>query len=241
MGNNNSPGGREMVRFCMRGHEIRFKEGSIVRNRCPICNSMLDRSRPAMTVEELEQLKAREAAEKEAQAKAAEDPAQQSSEEKPEDIPAPGLQKPGKFPPQVNEGRKLGGRKLGESTPYKRQDDPERASRQDTVPVQNDPRGGSGFYLDLFGDRESIPPEGAWIGREGIGRKWFDGNLMISRKHVYVKPNLQSGRLQVNEDKSLNGVFYSDADGKKIHLDSARMMEPGEILWIYNVPLKIGR
>ncbi len=241
MGDNNTPGGREMVRFCMRGHEIKYKEGSILRSRCPICSSPLDRSRPAMTVEELEQLKARKAAEKEAQAKAEENPVPEAAEEKPGDVPAPDPQRPGRFPPHSRDGRMLGGRKLGENMPGKRQDDPERASRQDTAPMQNGPRSGSGFYLDLFGDRENIPPEGAWIGREGIGRKWFDGNLMISRQHVYVKPNLQSGRLQVNEDTSLNGVFYTDADGNKMHLDSARMMEPGEILWIYNVPLKIGR
>ncbi len=97
----------------------------------------------------------------------------------------------------------------------------------------------SGFYLSLFGDRISIPAEGAWIGREGLGREWFDGNLMISRKHVYVRPNPQTGRLQINEDKSLNGVFVSGSDGKRERLTGVRMMEPGEVLWIYNVPLQI--
>ena len=100
-------------------------------------------------------------------------------------------------------------------------------------------RKGSGFFLSLFGDRISIPPEGAWIGREGLGKEWFDGNLMVSRKHVYVRPNPQTGRLQVNEDKSLNGVFHTGKDGRKTRLNGARMMEPGDILWIYNVPLRI--
>jgi hypothetical protein len=98
---------------------------------------------------------------------------------------------------------------------------------------------GSTFFLNLYGDRIPIPEEGAWIGREGLGSRWFDGNLMISRKHVYVRPNPQTGRLQVNEDKSLNGVFYSGPGGERIRMEGARMMEPGEILWIYNIPLKI--
>ena len=99
----------------------------------------------------------------------------------------------------------------------------------------------SGFFLSLFGDRIPIPLGGAWIGREGLGREWFEGNLMISRKHVFVRPNPQTGRLQINEDKSLNGVFVSGSDGKRERLAGARMMEPGEILWIYNVPLQIER
>ena len=98
---------------------------------------------------------------------------------------------------------------------------------------------GSTFFLNLYGDRIPIPEEGAWIGREGLGSRWFDGNLMISRKHVYVRPNPQTGRLQVNEDNSLNGVFYSGPGGERIRMEGARMMEPGEILWIYNIPLKI--
>lgn len=101
--------------------------------------------------------------------------------------------------------------------------------------------GTSGYYLNLFGDRIAIPPEGGWIGREGIGQEWFDGNLMISRRHVFVKPNPQTGRLQVNEDKSLNGVFYTGADGHKVRLTGAQMINPGEILWIYNIPLRIER
>lgn len=62
---------------------------------------------------------------------------------------------------------------------------------------------------------------------------------MISRKHVYVRPNPQTGRLQVNEDKSLNGAFYTGPDGSRVRIEGTRMMEPGEILWIYNIPLRI--
>lgn len=97
----------------------------------------------------------------------------------------------------------------------------------------------SGFSLEYFGERLPIPTQGAWIGREGLGREWFDGNLMISRKHVYVRPNPQTGRLQVNEDKSLNGAFYTGPDGSRVRIEGTRMMEPGEILWIYNIPLRI--
>ena len=97
----------------------------------------------------------------------------------------------------------------------------------------------SGFSLEYFGERISIPTQGAWIGREGLGREWFDGNLMISRKHVYVRPNPKTGRLQVNEDKSLNGVFYTGSNGIRIRIEGTMMMEPGEVLWIYNIPLRI--
>ncbi len=98
----------------------------------------------------------------------------------------------------------------------------------------------SGFILDYFGSKLQIPVEGAWIGREGLGKEWFDGNLMISRRHVFVRPDQKTGRLRIEMDKSLNGVFYSGPGGEKIRLAGARMMEVGDILWIYNIPLVIG-
>ncbi|MDO5132070.1 MAG: hypothetical protein Q4D81_03685, partial [Eubacteriales bacterium] len=155
-----------------------------------------------------------------------------------------GAVKPGGFLP----GGGLPGRRDGEhpSSPFGRRETPQQRilpgfqnSAQPGARDHQSLSAGAGFLLEYFGDRIPIPDEGAWIGREGLGKQWFDGNLMISRKHVFVKPNPKSGRLQVNEDKSLNGVFYQGPDGGRVRMEGARMLSSGEVLWIYNIPLRI--
>ena len=277
---------RTMVRYCVKGHEIQYKEGGIIRSRCPLCGSPVDRDRPPITLEEAQKIKEQQAAHEaelqaareaelraaqEAERKAAEaDPTHAEETERrsaggagvlPGQRPAGGAgvlpgQRPaegaGVLPGQRPAGgagvlpgqRPAGGagvlpgqRPAGGAgvLPGQRP-----AGGAGVLPGQR-PAGGAGptFFLNLYGDRIPIPEEGAWIGREGLGSRWFDGNLMISRKHVYVRPNPQTQRLQVNEDKSLNGVFYSGPGGERIRLEGARMMQPGEVLWIYNIPLRI--
>ena len=265
---------RTMVRYCVKGHEIQYKEGGIIRSRCPLCGSPVDRDRPPITLEEAQKIKEQQAAHEaelqaareaelraaqEAERKAAEaDPTHAEETERrsaggagvlPGQRPAGGAgvlpgQRPaggaGVLPgqrPAEGAGVLPGQRPAGGAgvLPGQRP-----AGGAGVLPGQR-PAGGAGptFFLNLYGDRIPIPEEGAWIGREGLGSRWFDGNLMISRKHVYVRPNPQTQRLQVNEDKSLNGVFYSGPGGERIRLEGARMMQPGEVLWIYNIPLRI--
>ena len=281
---------RTMVRYCVKGHEIQYKEGGIIRSRCPLCGSPVDRDRPPITLEEAQKIKEQQAAHeaelqaaREAELRAAQEAERKAAEadpthaeeterrsaggagvlpgQRPAERPAGGAgvlpgQRPaggaGVLPGQRPAGgagvlpgqRPTGGagvlpgqRPAGGAgvLPGQRP-----AGGAGVLPGQR-PAGGAGptFFLNLYGDRIPIPEEGAWIGREGLGSRWFDGNLMISRKHVYVRPNPQTQRLQVNEDKSLNGVFYSGPGGERIRLEGARMMQPGEVLWIYNIPLRI--
>ena len=253
---------RTMVRYCVKGHEIQYKEGGIIRSRCPLCGSPVDRDRPPITLEEAQKIKEQQAAHEaelqaareaelraaqEAERKAAEaDPTHAEETERrsaggagvlPGQRPAGGAgvlpgQRPAEGAGVLPGQRPAGGAGV---LPGQRP-----AGGAGVLPGQR-PAGGAGptFFLNLYGDRIPIPEEGAWIGREGLGSRWFDGNLMISRKHVYVRPNPQTQRLQVNEDKSLNGVFYSGPGGERIRLEGARMMQPGEVLWIYNIPLRI--
>ena len=59
---------RIMISYCIRGHEIEFREGGIARSRCPICGSPVDRSRPPISLEEAQKIK-EEQAEKQEQVK----------------------------------------------------------------------------------------------------------------------------------------------------------------------------
>ncbi|MDO5132211.1 MAG: hypothetical protein Q4D81_04400, partial [Eubacteriales bacterium] len=54
---NGKQGSGKMVRYCIRGHEIVYREGMLVRSRCPVCNSPVDRSRPPITWEEAERIR----------------------------------------------------------------------------------------------------------------------------------------------------------------------------------------
>ena len=269
---------KKVVRFCMKGHEIVYTVGELMRQRCPICGSPVDRSRQPIDYDELQRMKEEQAAMEaqqaamEAQQAAME--AQKAAEEvQTADVPAEQPPKENPFGQKTPVTTGMFGQPrdpLGSVTDFRmrrRFEDPIIESKKvDPIPPnpfspnpippnpappnpapqnlflrKGETTSPSGFYLSLYGERIAIPKEGAWIGREGLGREWFDGNLMISRKHVFIKPDMQSGRLQVNEDRSLNGVSASMPGSQPEHLKGARMMGPGEILWIYNIPLLIER
>ena len=99
----------------------------------------------------------------------------------------------------------------------------------------------SDFQLDYFGEKISIPPEGGWIGRSELGRDCFEGNLLISRRHVFIKP-VSSNTVEFGPDSSLNGAFYCN-DGKKTRLGQNEKVEiaASGIVWLYNIPLKLER
>lgn len=95
------------------------------------------------------------------------------------------------------------------------------------------------LHLNYFGMTITIPDEGAWLGREGLGQEWFRGNPYISRRHVFIHPD-RNGRLIVEDDRSLNGVYYDSGNGReKLPQSSSVILNPGDILWLYNVPLKL--
>lgn len=109
-------------------------------------------------------------------------------------------------------------------------------------PVYTEPersRNDLGIWLELFGTAIPIPPEGGWLGRDGIGAELLEGYLLVSRNHVQVMPD-RGGRLMVTDRDSTNGTWYT-RDGQKQRLESGRteILEAGDILWLYNIPLKV--
>lgn len=236
-----------MLRYCVQGHEIVYTVGEIVRSVCPYCKSPVDRRRPPVPYDTVHD------GEKPVEsAVRSEEKAQRGEEAVPELFGGPrrsglrrgascafgdvqrtpagscafGQKAQGQAGAQADStfGRALGRQEPGFGTT---------ADRVSAASV------GSGLFLNYFGDRLEIPVDGAWIGREGLGSEWFDGNLMVSRKHVYVHPIPRSARLQVNEDRSLNGAFWIGKDGRRTRLTGAQMLEPGDVLWIYNIPLRL--
>lgn len=257
---NNDGKSRKMVYFCVNGHNFVQEEGRIIRKKCPICLSAIDRNRPPLPYEEYERsLNSQAKQNEETHEETHEDEQQENTDFEDKRLYNTGSQNTGRVVPekeitvkgQNSPGKSAVWRLPKPSMPGKRVLDKDktnsaplrenrnvRPSAQTHFDVETE-RSVSGFGLEYFGDIVSIPQEGAWIGREGLGRQWFDGNLMISRKHVFVHPDIRSNRLQINQDKSLNGVFYTGPNREKIRLEGARMMEPGDILWIYNIPLRI--
>lgn len=107
-------------------------------------------------------------------------------------------------------------------------------------------RGGStlaapDIQLDFFGEKIAIPSEGGWLGRSAIGSDQFEGYLLISREHVYVKPDTD-GSLVVGPDKSLNGVCIKrNSDKITLQAGQTANLYEGDTLWLYNIPLKMER
>lgn len=99
----------------------------------------------------------------------------------------------------------------------------------------------SSCQLDFFGEKIDIPQEGGWIGRSELGSQWLEGNLLISRRHVHVRPT-PDGTLSVGPDSSLNGVSYDDGTGKRALQPSETVnLAVGSTIWLYNIPLKLER
>ena len=91
--------------------------------------------------------------------------------------------------------------------------------------------------LDFFGERIQIPDKGGWVGRNGIGVIEFAGNRLISREHVFIKP-IGGDKLSVGPDKSLNGVSVTiHLNKSKLEGNQTAILEIGDILWLYNIPL----
>lgn len=244
---------RRMVRFCIQGHSIIYTEGTIVRSRCPVCGSPVDRARPPISIEEFQTIgQKQEVQMQETGLQNGKAEAVQKAQEKDDQMPDSQVSTPispaagtdvsqSAHIPQIPVIRRRGlpGQRSNPSVPAYTGNVSPGLDTGRTAGGRQLARQTQGLFLNYFGERLQIPSEGSWIGREGLGKQWFDGNLMISRQHVYVRPDPGTGRLLVNEDKSLNGVFYSGEEGTRVRMDGPRMMEPGDILWIYNIPLRI--
>ncbi len=95
------------------------------------------------------------------------------------------------------------------------------------------------LYL-TSGDRKlEITTENQWIGRNSFENHFLETNLAVSREHVSVR--VEKGRgLAVTDYKSKNGTFVDTGNGKvKIDRNEEVILVPGNILWLYNVPLLV--
>ena len=108
-------------------------------------------------------------------------------------------------------------------------------------PVQSKEEQKIPFSYELIygGNCYHIPPEGTWIGREELAGDVLKGNLLVSRRHVFLKPDRLQG-LQAKDMKSKNGTWYT-RDGKKVEMSRKEdvYLQVDDILWIYDVPFTV--
>ncbi len=96
------------------------------------------------------------------------------------------------------------------------------------------------WQLDYFGRKLRIPPQDTvCLGRNSAGAEYFEGDMLVSRKHVYLWVN-SAGQLLAEDRESLNGTFYT-RNGQRSPMEhgvSVRLQE-GDVLWLYDLPLKV--
>ena len=102
------------------------------------------------------------------------------------------------------------------------------------------PKKPGAWQLDYFGQKLRIPPQDTvCLGRNSVGAEYFEGDMLVSRKHVYLWVN-GAGQLLAEDRESLNGTFYTRS-GQRSPLEhgiSVRL-QAGDILWLYDLPLKV--
>lgn len=237
-----------MVRYCMAGHEVVYS--GMCPSVCRICGQRINLSMPPITLEEAEAAKAAKAA-RTAQISESSKPSTKTAvsttgqlRESENALPRPPVRQP--MTPAARQPIMPAGR-----TPVSA------GSRQPIMPSGTMPTRQTGvsstmptqqtavsesttagvLTLSYFGMPIHIPPEGGWLGREALGGDFFEGNRLISRRHVFVRPD-HNGRLMVQDDHSLNGVFYHiGADRQKLEKSATVLLTPGDTLWLYNIPL----
>lgn len=246
---------QEYVRYCLMNHAVHFS--GLCPSTCPVCGSRFDLRRRPVPVSELNQDE--ETGEAEIMARAPEAPAETDGNAPAQAVPAPiSAEKavngtgpvrislpenmPLETPAPTAPGRApvpfdpFGGQKEAPHSPA--EPSCERGPQKWNGVRAEGPAHGE-LSLCYFSQRIPIPAEGGWLGREALGAEWFEGNRLVSRRHVFVKPD-RTGRLIVQDDRSLNGVYYDNGQGrKKLEKGSAVLLLPGNVLWLYNVPLKV--
>lgn len=111
------------------------------------------------------------------------------------------------------------------------------ATPQGDAPAPKTP---GAWQLDYFGQKLRIPPQDTvCLGRNSVGAEYFEGDMLVSRKHLYLWVN-GAGQLLAEDRESLNGTFYtrSGQRSRMEHGVSVRLQE-GDILWLYDLPLKV--
>lgn len=229
---------RIFVRYCLTGHEIRFS--GICPSVCSLCGNRVDLSRPPVPLEELS---APEQRERQAPVQPVSAPAAPPCQEvRPVTTPVlPPCQETRPTPtrpviasavPPRQEARPIPVRVPGRIPA-------EEKAAEHPVAAQPLKEQKVGLRLNYFGMSLSVPPQGAVLGREGLGAEWFQGNRLISRRHARIRPD-QVGRLIVEDDNSLNGVFYDKGQGRvRLEKDRSVLLEPGNVLWLYNLPITV--
>lgn len=241
---------QEFVRYCLLNHAVRFS--GLCPSTCPICGSKFDLTRPPVPVSELEKA---EAAQKKTDTP---EPGPVQSPVEPA-VPAPAAPAPEPAalsrvqvePTPAVRGPSIGKKPVpidpfGARKPISfvrpasaRPEEPGVEAPVDDSPKNTPVSVTRVLQLSYFGTPIAIPREGGWLGREGIGAEFLEGNNLVSRRHVFVKPD-RNGRLILQDDRSLNGVFCDTGEGRrKLEKGSAVLLKPGDILWLYNVPLKV--
>lgn len=220
--------------YCTNGHPVNLK-GRYMPSACPICNAPMNLSimpsPPASSTP------------------------QEVCTPVPEPRPAQPVQSPSAQAPQEPIARPVPGIAVRSMPPAPRMPDlpdaghapqriprisPDRPASPAVIQPPEAPLSAS-LQLDYFGEKIAIPPVGGWLGRSALGAAHFQGNLLISREHVFVKPG-EDGSLMVGPDKSLNGVFITHQDGKiRLEPGHTDCLREGDVLWLYNIPLKTER
>lgn len=251
---------QEYVRYCLMNHAVHFS--GLCPSTCPVCGSRFDLRRRPVPVSELNQ--DAETSEAEIVARAPEAPAETDGNTPAQAVPAPisaekavngtgpvRISLPGNMsletPAPTASGRAPQPGAPVPFDPFGRQKEAPHSPAElscEGGPQKGDEVRAEGpaheeLSLYYFSQRIPIPAEGGWLGREALGAEWFEGNRLVSRRHVFVKPD-RAGRLIVQDDRSLNGVYYDNGQGrKKLEKGSAVLLLPGNVLWLYNVPLKV--
>lgn len=82
------------------------------------------------------------------------------------------------------------------------------------------------------GFKIEIPEQGGFLGREEIGKDCLYTNLLVSRKHAYVRVD-HFGNLQIKDENSLNGTYVDDGSGRRqLKVDETAMLKVGNKLWL---------
>jgi hypothetical protein len=220
----------QYYRLCPLGHKVICPSG-LVRPRCGICGQQPESQSPLRRLdEELEETAA---------------PRQERTPEPERNTPDPvGSQSPEQ--PEVGTTRQ---RRTAEQPAQPESPVPTRGRRprnavdEDAKPAQEPDTpadtGSGDLRLELFGMPIEIPAEGGFLGREALGARELEGFLLVSRRHVFVRPD-RGGRLMVEDRGSTNGTWYTHADRRqRLDLGRTEILEPGDILWLYNIPLKV--
>ena len=231
----------KIVCYCINGHE-QIAKGRYIPHSCSICNAPIDLNRTfSQPTAEAQVQKETETATVEETVHSAEPMPVQAPEQMP--VTAPRRLDANALPVSRPSGMSVPSR-----IPTMQRDVPDRVVNtvsappappvvQQVTPQQET----SGLVLDYFGEKISIPMQGCWLGRGETGAELFEGNLLISKQHLFVKP-AQGDRLQVGPDKSLNGSFIGNNQEKKaVDSHGAEEVPLGSIIWLYNIPLKLER